>query len=123
MTIAQLNSTSQLASPTLGAIGKKEKTKPTRRKAREMSLMTPPHFPSEKRLGSNGWPRRRFSRTLPMEMIYEKIRAALDTERMAWRAALEPKLMADKMRATARQTTNCEMSSVMGTSTRCRSDF
>jgi hypothetical protein len=36
---------------------------------------------------------------------------------------LEPKLMADKMRATARQTTNCEMSSVMGTSTRCRSDF
>lgn len=49
-----------------------------------------------------------------METIYEKIRAALDTERMAWRAALEPKLMADRMRATARQTINCEVSSVLG---------
>jgi hypothetical protein len=27
---------------------------------------------------------------------------------------LEPKLMADRIRATARQTTNCNMSSVMG---------
>ena len=107
MMIAQLKSKSQFGSPTLGAKGKNEKTKPTRRKAREISLMIPPHFPSEKRLGSNGWPRRRFSRTLPMEIIYEKIKAALDTERIAWRAALEPKLMADRMRATARQTINC----------------
>ena len=83
MMIAQLNPKSQFESPTLGAIGKNEKTKPTRRKAREISLMIPPHFPSEKRLGSNGWPRRRFSRTLPMETIYENIRAALDTERIA----------------------------------------
>ena len=112
--IAQLKSKSQFASPTLGFSGKNEKTKPTRRKAKEMSLMTPPHFPSEKRLGSSGWPRRRFSRTLPMEMIYEKIRAALDTERIAWRAALEPKLMADSTRATARQTTNCNLSSILG---------
>lgn len=52
--IAQLNPKSQFESPTLGAIGKNEKTKPTRRKAREISLMIPPHFPSEKRLGSNG---------------------------------------------------------------------
>lgn len=106
--MAQLKSTSQSGSPTLGAKGKNEKTKPTRRKAREMSLMMPPHFPSEKRLGNNGWPRRRFSRTLPMEMIYEKIRAALDTERIAWSAALEPKLIADRIRATARQTSNYE---------------
>jgi hypothetical protein len=113
MMIAQLKSKSQFASPTLGASGKNEKTKPTRRKAREISLMTPPHFPSEKRLGSSGWPRRRFSRTLPMEMIYEKIKAALETERIAWRAALEPKLMAERTRATARQTTNCIMSSVL----------
>jgi hypothetical protein len=112
MMIAQLKSKSQFASPTLGARGKNEKTKPTRRKAREISLMTPPHFPSEKRLGSKGWPRRRFSRTLPMEIIYEKIKAALDTERIAWRAAFEPKLMADSTRATARQTTNCKMLSV-----------
>jgi hypothetical protein len=49
-----------------------------------------------------------------MEIIYENIRAALDTERIAWRAALEPKLMADRMRATARQTINCNMSSVLG---------
>ena len=114
MMIAQLNSVSQIGSPTLGARGKNEKTKPTRRKAREISLITPPHFPSEKRLGSNGWPCRRFSRTLPMEIIYENIRAALDTERIAWRAAFEPKLMADRIRATARQTINCKVSSVLG---------
>lgn len=112
ITIAQLKSKSQFALPTLGAIGKNEKTKPTRRKARETSLMTPPHFPSEKRLGSSGWPRRRFNRTLPIEMIYEKISAALGTERIAWRAAFEPKLIADSTRATARQTTNCNMLSV-----------
>jgi hypothetical protein len=37
----------------------------------------------------------------------------LDTERMAWRAASEPELIADRMRATARQTINCEVSSVL----------
>lgn len=54
MMIAQLKSTAQAGSPTLGANGKNEKTKPTNKKAREMSFMTPPHLPNEKRLGSRG---------------------------------------------------------------------
>ena len=116
--LAQLKSTSQFGSPTLGASGKKENTKPTRRKAKEISLIGPPHLPSEKRLGSSGWPRKRFSRTLPMETMYEKIRAALDTERIAWRATPEPKLMADSASATARQTINCEMFSVWSSKAR-----
>ena len=107
MMMAQLKSDAQVGPPVTGAKGKNEKTKPTSKKASEMSLMGPPHLPSEKRLGSKGSPRRRFSRTLPMEAMYEKISAALETERIALRAALEPKLMADSTRATLRQTSSC----------------
>ena len=69
MIIAQLKSTAQAASPTMGDNGKNEKTKPTSRKPKEMSLTRPPHFPSEKRLGSSGWPRSLFSLTLPIETM------------------------------------------------------
>lgn len=88
----------------MGYTGKKLKTKEMMRKARAMSLHRAPQRPKDQRRGRRGSPRHRFRRTQPTEAMYEKIRAALETEMMALRATVEPKLMAARMREMARQT-------------------
>jgi hypothetical protein len=42
----------------------------------------------------------------PTETMYEKSKAAFDTERMALSAVLEPKLIAERPSDTARHTTS-----------------
>ena len=102
--IAQLKSSAHAGSPTDGYSGKKEKMNATVKKASVMSLIGPPHLPSDHLRGRSGSPRKRFSRRQPTEMMYENSRAAFDTDRIAFSAVGEPKLMAERMRDTTRHT-------------------
>jgi hypothetical protein len=87
-------------------VGKNEKTKATDKKANDKSFKGPPNLPNDHRRGRRASPRRRFSRMQPIEMMYEKISAALDTESTALNAVSEPKLMAEMMIETPRQTSS-----------------
>ena len=54
--------------------------------------------------GSNCWPRSLFSVMQPMDIMYVKIKAAFDMDRIAPRATSEPKLMHDSRNDTPMQT-------------------
>ena len=50
----------------------------------------------------------------PTEMMYENTSAALETDRTAVKAAVEPKLMAARMRDTPRHSSNLTLISTAG---------
>lgn len=100
----QLKSAAQAGSPSNGFPGKKENTNAMDNQSNVMSLSGAPHLPSDHLRGSSVSPRNLFNRTQPIETMYEKINAALDTPMMAPSATVEPKLIVDKIRDTPRHT-------------------
>jgi hypothetical protein len=106
MTLDQLNSAAQTGLSSKGVAGKNENAKATTKKISDTSFRRPPNMPKDHRRGRRASPRRRFSRMQPIEMMYEKISAALETESTALNAASEPKLMAEITTETPRQTSS-----------------
>lgn len=76
-----------------GIIGKNEKRNETIKNTSARSLTTPPNLPRLPRRASSDSPLRRFNRTNQIEMMYEKISAALEIETMALSITSELKLM------------------------------